>query len=62
MISHNATFLTCNWSVLAQIPTARKSDHSFKNRTEEELSLIYNYPIVYTGLVIKSFVQCYFLE
>ncbi|XP_051167678.1 gamma-glutamyl hydrolase A-like isoform X2 [Leptopilina boulardi] len=38
---------------------ARKNLHIFQDKNEEMNSLIYNYPVTYTGLKKSSFVQCY---
>ncbi|OAD55275.1 Chitobiosyldiphosphodolichol beta-mannosyltransferase [Eufriesea mexicana] len=41
---------------------ARKNNHEFASKDEEALSLIYNYPVTYTGLKNSSFVQCYIFK
>lgn len=38
---------------------ARKSAHRYLNFTEELASLIYNYPVFYTGIRGSSYEQCY---
>ena len=41
---------------------ARKSQHRFGSRQEEESYLIYNYTPIYTGNVSSSFLQSYFFN
>lgn len=41
---------------------ARRNRHRFPSTNEEALSLIYNYPVTYTGLKKSSFVQCYMFK
>lgn len=44
------------------INEARKNSHRFKTTQEEELSLIYNYPITYTAPQGSSYLQCYMFK
>ncbi|XP_046448974.1 gamma-glutamyl hydrolase-like [Daphnia pulex] len=44
------------------VSQARKSQHRFSSRREEESYLIYNYLPVYTGNVSSSFLQSYFFD
>nr|XP_034182266.1 gamma-glutamyl hydrolase-like [Osmia lignaria] len=44
------------------VSEARKSNHKFPSKKVEALSLIYNYPVTYTGLKNSSFVQCYLFK
>lgn len=36
--------------------------HGFVTKEEEEMSLIYNYPVTYTALQGSSYLQCYMFE
>ena len=41
---------------------ARNNLHKYESKTEEMESLIYNYPVTYTGLKNSSFLQCYMFQ
>lgn len=57
----NISHYTTNAIKAAQffISKSRKSSNSFGNETEEDINVIYNYPITFIGKLTSIYEECY---